>query len=76
MKMTKYILKLGNGRYARINAKSPIKAKEKYYSSASHFRTEAYVDSVKRAKEKKIRRITPMRKPAYRDPFAVNIDFL
>jgi len=46
--MTRYLLKLSNGRVAKVTASSPLKARYKYYGSASHFNTEASVMSAKK----------------------------
>lgn len=67
--MPKYILKLGNGKSARITAKSPAKARMKYYSSASHFRTEAYVDSVRRIKNSRSSSRSSRKGASFKDLF-------
>jgi hypothetical protein len=50
--MDKYRLRLSNGRSAEVTASSPLRAKHKYYSSSSHIRSEAMVESVKKVSGK------------------------
>jgi len=46
--MGKYKLDLDDGRKKIIEAKSPMMAKSKYYSTDDHFRTESSVESVQK----------------------------
>lgn len=55
--MPKYLIKLSNGKYSKVTASSPLKAKYKYYSSKSHFKTEAAVKNIKKIETKYKKRI-------------------
>jgi hypothetical protein len=62
--MKTYKLKLSNGRTSKVRAISPLKAKYKYYGSASHFNSEASVISVNEVKGQ-IRRRPTVRRSAF-----------
>ena len=58
-KLKRYKLNLSNGRVSNVTAKTRMKAKEKYYGSASHFKSEAFIRNIKvvsKPKRRKVRR--------------------